>query len=71
VPLSEGVDQAMRSAVNLKIRGTEIYKPDCDDPTIYSYTAPPGSDWQGNNVSGTPAGITPRRTELLAIPVPV
>jgi hypothetical protein len=67
-PDSEGVDQGLRAAVALKIRGAEIYKPDCDDNSIYDYTAPTGSIWQGNDVSGTEAGITPRRTDLLTIP---
>ena len=67
VPVSEGLDQSLRSAVNLKIRGVEIYKADTDNNAQYNYTAPAGSTWQGLDVSGTAAGINPRRSQMLAL----
>lgn len=68
VPQSEGLDQSLRSAVANGIRMVEVYQPDCEDASLHSYTAPSGSIWQTIDVSGTAAGITPRRLEMFALP---
>ena len=51
-------------ALDLKIRGMEIYKVDFENPALQSYTVGSGP------YAGETGGITPRRADFLAIPAP-
>jgi hypothetical protein len=57
-------DATLHVALDLKIRGMEIYKVDFENADLQNFIVGSG------NYAGQAGGITPRRTDMLAIPVP-
>src|SRR5437773_7774194 len=57
-------DATLHVALDLKIRGMEIYKVDFENADLQKFIVGSGT------YAGQPGGITPRRTDMLAIPVP-
>ncbi|PYY20057.1 MAG: hypothetical protein DMG62_24020, partial [Acidobacteria bacterium] len=60
----DDVDATLHVALDLKIRGMEIYKVDFENADLQKFIVGSGT------YAGQPGGITPRRTDMLAIPVP-
>ena len=57
-------DATLHVALDLKIRGMEIYKIDFENADLQNFIVGSGT------YAGQAGGITPRRTDMLAIPVP-
>lgn len=57
-------DATLRVALDLKIRGIEIYKKDFENPALQNFIVRSGA------YAGQVGGITPRRADMLAIPAP-
>ena len=57
-------DATLHVALDLKIRGMEIYKVDFENTDLQNFIVGSGI------YAGQAGGITPRRTDMLAIPVP-
>ena len=57
-------DATLHVALDLKIRGMEIYKVDFENADLQKFIVGSGT------YAGQAGGITPRRTDMLAIPVP-
>jgi uncharacterized repeat protein (TIGR01451 family) len=62
---ADDFDATLRVALNLKIRGMEIYKVDFQNPALQNFIVGSG------NYVGEAGGITPRRADMLAIPAPI
>ena len=60
----DDVDATLHVALDLKIRGMEIYKVDFENADLQDFIVGSGT------YAGQAGGITPRRTDMLAIPVP-
>src|SRR5438270_3917598 len=57
-------DATLHVALDLKIRGMEIYKKDFQNVALQNFIVSSGP------YAGQPGGITPRRADMLAIPAP-
>jgi uncharacterized repeat protein (TIGR01451 family) len=61
----DGFDATLHVAIDLKIRGMEIYKVDFQNAALQNFIVGSG------NYVGEAGGITPRRADMLAIPAPI
>jgi len=61
---ADDFDTTLRAALDLKIRGMEIYKRDFENPGLQNFIVSSGP------YAGQPGGITPRRADMLAIAAP-
>jgi uncharacterized repeat protein (TIGR01451 family) len=61
---ADDFDATLHVALDLRIRGMEIYKVDFENAALQSFTVRSGI------YAGQPGGITPRRADMLAIPAP-
>src|SRR4029077_5924266 len=57
----DNFNETLHAALNLNIRGVEIYKVDFENAALQSYTV------SGGVYAGETGGITPRRADFLAI----
>src|SRR6266566_4303419 len=62
---ADDFNATLHVALDLKIRGMEIYKVDFENPGLQNFIVGSG------NYVGEAGGITPRRADMLAIPVPI
>jgi uncharacterized repeat protein (TIGR01451 family) len=61
---ADDFDATLHVALDLKIRGMEIYKKDFQNATLQNFIVSRGT------YAGQAGGITPRRADMLAIPAP-
>src|ERR1700730_2889490 len=61
---ADDFDATLHVAIDLKIRGMEIYKVDFQNPALQNFIVSSGT------YAGQAGGITPRRADMLAIPAP-
>jgi uncharacterized repeat protein (TIGR01451 family) len=61
---ADDFDATLHVALDLKVRGMEIYKKDFEDPALQNFIVSSGP------YAGQAGGITPRRADMLAIPPP-
>jgi hypothetical protein len=61
---ADDFDATLHVAIDLKVRGMEIYKVDFENPALQDFIVSSGT------YAGKEGGITPRRADMLTIPTP-
>jgi hypothetical protein len=61
---ADDFDATLHVAIDLKVRGMEIYKVDFENPALQDFIVSSGT------YAGEEGGITPRRADMLTIPTP-